>query len=383
MSSVPRHSASKKKFFPLALLPERDAIEHFVFQNDLVAATELARGLGLPSEELSRGVAWWSLLNGIKAPGAHDGLIGKQPLPALFRQARGSATAMEMYGLCPYKYFASRMLDLEPKEEETVRAAIAADKQGVIVHDFLEHFFKRVTQDGTAPLPEQVPKDLFEELFASSVSSVLTVALGLPELVWQSTQQRIKKELWVFLQKEWVRCLEGGRRPLMFEKEIRAFLDKPLHEIEWGGVMDRLDHGIDGDVIVDYKTGRAPRGGNAALDAVRGQKSQGPLYLLLAEKIGRSAASFAYSYVLDEQKIRLLTTEEWEQNKPAIVKTMHDQLELMESGCFLPMPGDYCGYCEVAQACRKSHSVSVVRAARGVGRKLWDLRARGLPKEKS
>jgi hypothetical protein len=104
--------------------------------------------------------------------------------------------------------------------------------------------------------------------------------------------------------------------------------------------------------------------------------------LLLAEKLGRAAASFAYSYVLDEQRIRLLTTEEWRRNKPAIVKTIHDQLELMKSGNFLPMPDDYCSYCDVAQACRKSHSVSVVRAGRGAGQKLWDLRSRALPKEK-
>ena len=168
----------------------------------------------------------------------------------------------------------------------------------------------------------------------------------------------------------------------MFEKEVRAFLDKPLHEMEWGGVMDRLDHGIDGDVIVDYKTGRAPKSGNAALDAVRGRKSQGPLYLLLAEKIGRPSASFAYSYVLDEQKIRLLTTEEWEQNKPAIVKTMHDQLELMKGGCFLPMPDDYCGLLRSrAGLPKKSQRFGGARSARGVGRTLVGS-ARARPPER-
>jgi ATP-dependent helicase/DNAse subunit B len=382
VSSVPRHSASKRKFFPLSMLPERDAVEHFVFQHDLSAASALARALDLPAEELRHGVEWWKLLNSIKTPGAHDGLIGPQPLATLFKRQRGSATALETYGTCPFQYFASRLLDLEPKEEDTVRAAIEADKQGVIIHDFLEKFFRRVTGDGTLPLPERVPDDLFEEFFASSVSSVTTENLGLPELIWKSTQRRIKRELWLFLQKEWVRCLEGERRPALFEKEVRAFLDKPLHELEWGGIMDRLDESPDGDVIVDYKTGRAPKSGNAALDAVRGRKSQGPLYLLLAEKLGRAAASFAYSYVLDEQRIRLLTTEEWRRNKPAIVKTIHDQLELMKSGNFLPMPDDYCSYCDVAQACRKSHSVSVVRAGRGAGKKLWDLRSRALPKEK-
>jgi RecB family exonuclease len=304
-------------------------------------------------------------------------------LEKLFRKGRGSATALEMYGLCPYKYFASRILDLEPKEPETVRAAIAADTQGVVVHAFLEHFFKAVTNDGISGLPDTVPSNTFDQLFEQHVGSIAAADLGLPELLWRSTQQRLKRELWVFVHKEWLRCLESERRPALFEKEIRAFLDSPLDEVEWGGVMDRIDYAPEGDTIVDYKTGRAPKGGNAALDGVRGRKSQAALYLLLAEKMGRPAASFAYSYVLDEQKTRILSAEEWSRSKPALIKTMRDQLQLMKSGCFLPMPDDYCSYCEVAQACRKSHSISVVRANRGPGKNLWEIRSRALPKEPS
>ncbi|NLZ52623.1 MAG: hypothetical protein GX892_05665, partial [Thermoanaerobacteraceae bacterium] len=63
----------------------------------------------------------------------------KQKLKEYFKGKPFSATAFNMYGECPYKFFLARVLNLSPQDEDSEYTAM--DK-GTVLHKILENFFK-------------------------------------------------------------------------------------------------------------------------------------------------------------------------------------------------------------------------------------------------
>ena len=101
VSSVPRLAASKKKFSRWRCCRSATPLSISFSKMILSRRRNWRAGCGFPVEGVKpwRGVVEFAQRHQ-SAPGLHAfRLIGKQPLLALFRQARGSATAMEMYGL--------------------------------------------------------------------------------------------------------------------------------------------------------------------------------------------------------------------------------------------------------------------------------------------
>jgi ATP-dependent helicase/DNAse subunit B len=105
--------------------------------------------------------------------GAYDGQITQKDLRALIANHFGpdyvySASGLSAFGNCPFKFFAARVLRLEPRNEAALD--LPAIDAGKLLHDILRRFFERHREDY---LPNRDRTDLLKEL-ASVADEVFT-----------------------------------------------------------------------------------------------------------------------------------------------------------------------------------------------------------------
>jgi len=126
-----------------------------------------ARDDGYISDSLLRRVAIELQRSG-DSFGPHDGQITQPQLQALLNNHFGadyvySASGLSAYGNCPYKFFAARVLRLEPRNEAALD--LPAIDAGKLLHDVLRRFFSRHRKQY---LPSLDREKLREEIAAVS-----------------------------------------------------------------------------------------------------------------------------------------------------------------------------------------------------------------------
>lgn len=234
-------------------------------------------------------------------PDARNGWLDSQTVTMLDGERDGSTSPSELetYAACGFKHYASYLLELEAKDEDTTSA-----DQGTIVHEILDRFYTSLQGDGEEPVDLstheeaalearlfEVATDVLSETddeAAVSESWKRSLLAGLATEdenpyydPWGMTDP-VAGTLARFLAEE--RTLRGltdsmtdplSTRPVSFERYLRATVDgNELH-----GKVDRIDVTPDGEFIVrDYKTGYTP----SADDILDGLAFQLPVYLQLA-----------------------------------------------------------------------------------------------------
>jgi ATP-dependent helicase/nuclease subunit B len=190
-----------------------------------------------------------------------------------------SASRLEAYRNCPFAFFVSHVLGLEPRAEPA--EGLDARQLGNIYHHIFEGLYRAATD----------PADLDTLLAAlpAAAGAVLDDAPrreGFRATAWW-TQTRAEIAENVRRSVEALAALPGGFVPLAQEA---AFFDSASLTVTDGddafcvhGFIDRVDRAPDGGLrIIDYKTG-----GPAAFTVkavVEGKKLQLPLYALAAEQ---------------------------------------------------------------------------------------------------
>ena len=104
------------------------------------------------------------LQRGSDSFGPYDGQITQADLRALVSHHFGpdyvySASGLSAFGNCPFKFFAARVLRLEPRNEAALD--LPAIDAGKLLHDILRRFFERHRKDY---LPSRNREDLLQEL---------------------------------------------------------------------------------------------------------------------------------------------------------------------------------------------------------------------------
>lgn len=379
--SIPRPALAKIAAAKPTALSRQDIVTGFLSAGREQEALQFAKNDARSTEDLKRGLAVQKILHSFDNPGPYDGLIGKQDPAFLFRGGKISPTALELYGQCPFKYFATRILQIEPKEDGLVLEALPADVRGTLSHDFLEKFFKQVTSDGARKLPERFPESTFDQVFEGVIGKISSKEINLHPVFWQAAKTNLKEKLRSSVESDYQECLASGFNPTFFEAEETTALKDFSQDLIWLGKMDRIDMAETQARVVDYKTGRAPDQKKVAPAAIQGTKSQAPLYLLLAKNLLErlkkdvSQISFVYLYLFDGPEARVFSSEDWDAFRGAIVQTIRKQVALIHEGNFLMLPDDAtCSYCEVKPICRINHGLSTYRARKGEGTKLWEIR---------
>jgi ATP-dependent helicase/nuclease subunit B len=268
-----------------------------------------------------------------------------------------SPTALERLAVCPFRFFAHGMLDLEELDEPEGESMLLPFEFGDIYHDVLERYHRH------GDLETQIGEG-FRRFEASR-------SIRYPVL-WEVEKERIAAVLRAFVDAD--DC--SVYKPRDFEVELRAELPIDVggrKAVTFRGYADRLDVAESGAFrVVDYKrSGKKYRDKMETGVFVKGKFLQPPLYFLLAQKMLRAPTAdsrFVYYFleeVLDEKAWeKELSGEMWER-RPAFEAHLKRYLERIARGEFIIRPGNDCGSCDFRTLCRKSHRPTVLRAEEG------------------
>jgi len=215
------------------------------------------------------------------------------------REGRYSPTALETYGQCPFRYFAGRILALEPERAPDLQ--LEASDAGSMVHQILEDFYRKIIMQKRLPVMNTPAERKALHLEADRTFTALRKDGMLPEeAVWAPERERIMAMLDRWLQAEAWDQEKSGFVPTAVELAFDFNWHEPTaHEpymliAECGGLryftgrIDRLDVDIKNSAIriVDYKLGANDTRYKEMLKRENmGKRSfQAPIYALLGEK---------------------------------------------------------------------------------------------------
>ncbi|MHB8338454.1 MAG: PD-(D/E)XK nuclease family protein [Ignavibacteriaceae bacterium] len=294
-----------------------------------------------------------------------------------FKDRKYSVTQLETYALCPFKYFAERILKLEPLEEPTEE--FEALELGSLIHEILFEFYQKLSEEKVIlqKASDENYKFAYDLLFKIAEEKISRANFKSPLSFYE--KERItgingKKQnsiLFKFLQAE--RDDPDSFLPAFFEISFGDKLNKKdgkdfdVEGIKLTGKIDRID--IDETNkkyrVVDYKlSGKKP----SLKDLKTGISLQLPLYLfaaqkLIDEKINQKlvpADAYIYSLKPTINDFGLKTVIKEEMNSELIkicIDSIKNYVENIVNGKFnLSMLPDretkVCGFCGFRSVCR-------------------------------
>ncbi len=271
-----------------------------------------------------------------------------------------SVSALERYQDCPFKFFASDVLQLDELPED--EPALSPRARGRFIHEVFQRFFEQwdrrgggtITSDrldearavfaeAAAPLLERLPgaDEALERarLFGSAISvGIVDVVLGL----------------------EAARPVDVAERWLEYRLEGTFSLGAPDgRRIPLKGVADRIDLLAGNRLrVIDYKSGSAPNPKRAL---------QVPIYALCAQE--RLSEQRGAAWAVDEAAYVALTGKRslvpvikaGKRDQDAVLADARarllDVVDGVERGEFPPKPHDprICTYCAYPSVCRKDY----------------------------
>ncbi|MYF92228.1 MAG: PD-(D/E)XK nuclease family protein [Gemmatimonadetes bacterium] len=272
---------------------------------------------------LIRGLRLAELRTAPKSLGNHEGVLDEEPLLDALRTRLGaghsfSATQLELYGRCPFRFFAQELLNLQPLRDP--EDDDSARKRGNLVHRTLYRFY--AAHGEAAERAENLAENIAE---LRRQGRQVAEEMSLTGFFWERELERLlgsddgerKGVLPHFLRLQATAAnpavpthfeLSFGSYPGMGEGDPQSIttlyaIDDPEtgSEVRIAGKIDRIDRTADGRFVVfDYKTGRMP----SVADIDTGLNLQLPLYLLAAESLFeelelRQGAGAAYLMLRD------------------------------------------------------------------------------------
>lgn len=220
----------------------------------------------------------------------------------IFKPFETSATTLEEYARCPFKYYAHRVLKLEDPEED-----VNITRRGIILHRVLQNCFEK--WGAKLPAFPHAEKDALKELEAAFKEFPLVT-----EKQYQLDLEResLTEMLLAFLVEELERLKASPLQPRFFELDFgRGASGLPALEIETEsgrkiqvrGQIDRIDTDREGKAgeVLDYKRTAASAKFDKK-DFEMGISLQLPLYLIVLEKFLKLKPAGAELYAVRERK---------------------------------------------------------------------------------
>jgi ATP-dependent helicase/DNAse subunit B len=300
-----------------------------------------------------------------------------------------SASGLETYARCPFRYFLSAVLGLEPRQDPEQILTLRPQDRGLLLHDILHDFFSQLRTAGQLPVADnaqQVDPDshaLSQRLIQTAQKHFAHFAETHPTgfaLLWELEKERMHERLALLLKRE--RQIGAEFVPEAFEAHFGLGMSQRFTEAEVAEISDDvlespffpeipvqfvLDDGeiiglrgridrIDlspGDQpqarIIDYKTGKPPRGQFA-----KGMVLQLPLYLFAAQTLRPELLWESARYVGVDGSERNTPAAFTAQTWPEALRTLRHIMTIVvtgvRSGCFFPQP-DTCYPCPFPEIC--------------------------------
>jgi RecB family exonuclease len=285
-----------------------------------------------------------------------------------------SSTRLETWANCPFRYFLTYELGVEPTEAPEAAETLSALDRGIIIHDILDRFVKDTLSQPAANAAtdaerlQQIANRQLDEFERNGL-------IGRPVL-WRLERERIRRGLLDFLDVHQSRIDERGQRPAATELGFGDGTDIPAVVLElpggrvvrFRGWIDRVDVSDDGSAatVIDYKSGRASRFSRIANDPVDGGKHlQLPIYAMAVKEWRPEIKSIAaeFWFVMDSAGSKTVGTS-LEIAAPRFEEVVDQIVAGIEEGIFPAYPGERsvpsrsgaltqenCAYCPYDRIC--------------------------------
>lgn len=333
--------------------------------------------------------------------GPYDGLITDPDLLAMLQQRFGSeyvhsASGLSVFGNCPYRFFAQRVLKLEPRGEAALD--LQAIDAGKLLHDILRRFFEKHRRESFDPRHHQKLREELLGIADAVFDEHERVVPPLNKQIWRIDREIRKILLEQVLIYELDIQQEAQRndvRPAYFEIAFGGIrssakdpgsTDRPLElsrstfvgeeRLKISGQIDRVDLAKDNTIIAyDYKLSV----GATKEDIKSARSLQIPIYLEALEQLilpGNEVAGGGYYIIrggkdrrnrglyrsskLDYYKISaradaVMSDEEWQMIRTEVIAKIWGFLDQMRAGSFLVNPAERkktCKFCDFGAVCR-------------------------------
>jgi ATP-dependent helicase/DNAse subunit B len=329
--------------------------------------------------------------------GSFDGEISNPDLRAMLAARFGgeyvySASGFNAYGNCPYKFFASRVLRLEPRSEAALD--LQAIDAGKLLHDVLQRFFERHRKEFLPALDRDKLQREMAEVADEVFDEHERLVPPLNQRIWKLDREIRKLILEQVLLYEL--SLQGktdkqGIRPAYFELAFGRVwegsdpgssaehlrLARPGGADETALVQGRIDRVDVSDrvaIAYDYKLSQ----GAKLEDIEAGREVQIPIYLAALEELflpGYALAGGGYYKLygrgprLNRGLYRLKFAEytdvssrhtklddvNWQRVRRDVVKLVWEFIDGMRTGRFWVDPSrgkETCRFCDYSAVCR-------------------------------
>lgn len=218
-----------------------------------------------------------------------------------FRPLRTSATGLEEYAKCPFRYFADKVLNLQdPEEDRNVMT------RGTVLHDVLEHCFRDwMAHPAVLKDKDKAKKQALRELEKSLERNPLLLEKRYQyDLDYEDFRETLER----FLDTELERLETAKLKPRYFEFNFGLagsgagplVLGDGAREICISGKIDRIDVDANNEIgfVIDYKR----RAKFEKKDLEFGVHLQLPIYCLALETLLGLKAAAGELYSIKERK---------------------------------------------------------------------------------
>jgi ATP-dependent helicase/DNAse subunit B len=333
--------------------------------------------------------------------GPYDGQITDPDLVSLLQRKFGpeyvhSASGLSVFGNCAYRFFAQRVLKLEPRGEAALD--LQAIDAGKLLHDILRRFFEKHRGEALQAKDHSKLRDELLEIADRVFDEHERVVPPLNRQIWKIDREIRKillEQVLIYelgLQEEgaskgvvpsYFELAFGGAR---FSAKDPASTDEPLilnrstfvgdESLKISGQIDRVDLASDKTVVAyDYKLSV----GSTKEDIRFARSLQIPIYLEALEKLILPTADIAGGgyyiirggnerrnrgmyrkekndyYNINLKAMAVMGEDEWRQIRAEVIDKIWDFLDQMRAGRFLVNPAERtktCRFCDYRAVCR-------------------------------
>ena len=222
---------------------------------------------------------------------------------------RFSASKLETYRACPFKFLVSYVWQQQSPEE--AEENLNPMQRGNLLHKVLERFIRQHLGETLQTARQEELQRELDGIFAETWQEFAEQGLLYAGDFWQHDKELQRLLLHRWLGSEIIYSETGGLRPVCTEKEFGRKdaglvpLDINGRRILLNGKIDRIDKAGNAYFITDYKSGSAPKKAEF-LD----KDLQLPLYILAADKILTAQESVQTNKAVTSQEDGIVAAQE-------------------------------------------------------------------------
>ncbi|MCC7075990.1 MAG: PD-(D/E)XK nuclease family protein, partial [Acidimicrobiia bacterium] len=326
-------------------------------------AAGIARGLACLAARSSAEFTEW------------DGNLAGMPVPSPARGALQSATRLERWAACGFRYFLADVLHLDERDDPVRIVELSPLDRGSGVHQILERFFEEVIASGPPDPQERWGPDhhaRLREIAVDVLADYERSGRTGRRVNWHLVRDRILMAVDAFLLADDAWRAGARARPVRVELPFGLDVAAPVavalggdRRVLFRGRADRVDETEDGrHVVFDYKTGsgRQYEGiGDTGTDPVKaGTALQLGLYSEAARALLGAGTASAYYWMVGTEDCPRHGYDWDDACRARFVEVVTAIVDGIEAGAFPANPGDWqiwwrthdnCRYCGFDDIC--------------------------------